>query len=86
MGLGILEDHKLAHVPGTILLDESAGNEDAAQTLDLKHAAGKDSHIILAPQPSEDPNDPLNWSHFRKDLVLLILCFGVVIHAATQVM
>jgi hypothetical protein len=87
MGLGILDDHKLAHVPGTILLDEIAGNADpnTAQTTNLKHATGKDSHIILAPQPSEDPNDPLNWSAFKKDGVLYILCFGAIINAATQV-
>jgi hypothetical protein len=84
MGLGILDDNKLNHVPGTVLLDEEAGHSEE-QTRDLKHATGKDAHIILAPQPSEDPNDPLNWSHFRKDIVLAILCFGAIIHAATQV-
>src|SRR5436190_15307542 len=83
MGLGILEDSKLNHVPGTVLLDEQAGHTED-QTRNLKHGSGKDVHIILAPQPSEDPNDPLNWSQFRKDLVLAILCFGAIINAATQ--
>jgi hypothetical protein len=84
MGLGILDDHKLAHVPGTVLLDEIAGHTEN-ETANLKHATGSESHIILAPQPSEDPNDPLNWSRFKKDFVLTILCFGAVINAATQV-
>ena len=84
MGLGIFEDSKLAHVPGTVLLDEVAGHAKH-QTTNLKHASGKDSHIILAPQPSEDPNDPLNWSAFRKDFVFTILCFGTIVNAATQV-
>lgn len=26
----------------------------------LKHGKGRFSHIILVPQPSDDPNDPLN--------------------------
>jgi hypothetical protein len=85
MGLGILDDDKLPHVPGTVPLDEVAGHTEN-QTADLKHATGKDSNIILAPQPSEDPNDPLNWSHLEKDFVLAILCFGTIINAATQVL
>lgn len=85
MGLGILEDNKvLSHVPGTVLLDEIAGHSES-QTTNLKHATGKEAHIILAPQPSEDPNDPLNWSSFRKDIALYILCFGSIVNAACQV-
>lgn len=26
----------------------------------LKHGKGRYSHVILVPQPSDDPNDPLN--------------------------
>jgi hypothetical protein len=84
MGLGILDSTKLTHVPGTVLLDEEAGHAES-QTGNLKHASGKDSHIILAPQPSEDPNDPLNWSRAKKELVLGILLLGSILNAATQV-
>ena len=84
MGFGILEDSKLSHVPGTVLLDEVAGHAES-QTADLKHGIGKNAHIILAPQPSEDPNDPLNWSSLRKDIVLGVLCLGSIVNAATQV-
>lgn len=85
MGLGILEDDKkLPHVPGTVLLDEISAHVEA-ETLNLKHGTGTESHIILAPQPSEDPNDPLNWSKTKKDVVLAVLCFGAIINAATQV-
>jgi hypothetical protein len=84
MGLGILDDYKLEHVPGTVLLDEKAGHTET-QTQNLKHAGGSDAHIILAPQPSEDPNDPLNWTMFQKDFALFVLCYGAIINAATQV-
>jgi hypothetical protein len=85
MGLGILEDNKiLSHVPGTVLLDEIAGHSENTTT-NLKHGTGADSNIILAPQPSEDPNDPLNWSMFRKNLALYTLCFGSIVNAACQV-
>jgi hypothetical protein len=84
MGLGILDDHKLPHVPGTVILDEEAGHTET-QTQNLKHGEGKDAHIILAPQPSEDPNDPLNWPRFRKDVALFVLGLGAIVNAACQV-
>lgn len=47
--------------PGTVHLVDIEGN------LDEKHAGGKESHdILLVPRPSEDPEDPLNWSFRRK--------------------
>ncbi|KAL9112383.1 MAG: hypothetical protein Q9227_003225 [Pyrenula ochraceoflavens] len=32
-----------------------------------------DGHTILVPQPSEYPEDPLNWSPFKKHLILFII-------------
>jgi hypothetical protein len=29
---------------------------------------------VLVPQPSDDPNDPLNWPKWRKALAFLSLC------------
>lgn len=84
MGLGILEPNTLNHVPGTVLLDQQAAHSEQ-QTGRLKHGGGKDAHIILAPQPSEDPNDPLNWSFLKKHLVLSIIFFGTIIHGVVPV-
>ena len=28
---------------------------------------------MLVPQPSDDPNDPLNWSNLKKNLLLLAI-------------
>ena len=62
---GIIEDTKLDQVPGTVLLDQlTAHSEDV--TGRLKHGTGRNAHIVLVPQPSEDPNDPLNWSTYKK--------------------
>jgi hypothetical protein len=33
-----------------------------------------DSKTVLVPQPSNDPNQPLNWSTWRKVLQMSILC------------
>ena len=80
--LGVLEDHKLPHVPGTIILNEQTAHSEAI-TSGLKHGRGKDSHLVLAPQPSEDPNDPLNWSRSKKLSIVLITGLGAVLNAAT---
>ncbi len=56
------EDHKLGTVPGTGLLSDQGivhGHEvaiDAARN--LKRGSGKHSHVVLIPQPSDDPHDP----------------------------
>jgi hypothetical protein len=36
----------------------------------------KDGHTVLIPQPSDDPRDPLNWSPFKKHVILLIISFA----------
>lgn len=36
----------------------------------------KDGHTLLIPQPSSDPKDPLNWSSFKKHLILLIVSWA----------
>ncbi|KAF2462963.1 MFS general substrate transporter [Lindgomyces ingoldianus] len=79
--LGILEDSKLQHVPATVILsEEQSVTHDA--TAGLRHGTGKDADIILIPQPSEDPNDPLNWSNARKWTIITIIGFGSTLYAS----
>jgi len=59
MGFGILEVQNADHVPGTAVLDEKSAHAES-HTGNLKHVAGH-PEVILVPQPSDDPNDPLNW-------------------------
>ena len=46
----------------------------------LDHGKGIYKDVILVPQPSNSPNDPLNWPQRKKDTSLLIvgLSVGVV--------
>lgn len=51
-----------------------------------------DGRTVLAPQPSSDPNDPLNWSQWKKTVVLLVVSatafladFGSSMGAVTSV-
>jgi hypothetical protein len=83
MGLGVLNYTKLDHVPGTVLLDDRAvDNEESVAILSLKRGTGRNSHIVLAPQPSDDPNDPLNWPRWQRDFVMLIILVGALLYAS----
>ena len=61
MGLGILEDRKLEHVPGTALVLDGNKRREVEQNAAQNHALKyeKTGKILLVPQPSDDPNDPL---------------------------
>lgn len=80
--LGILEDKVLVHVPATVILDDQSAQTEEV-TSQLKHGTGESSHIVLVPQPSEDPNDPLNWSMSKKLTAVMIIGFGACIFAST---
>src|SRR5579862_1102331 len=80
MGLGVLEASEPV-VPGTIQLFDNV--VDAESSIHLKHTP--DGKTILAPQPSDSINDPLNWPTIKKDLVYFILLVDCVmsgVHAA----
>ncbi|CAG8264973.1 unnamed protein product [Penicillium nalgiovense] len=81
MGLGVLEDKKLAHVPGTsdIYEQDSDASEQTPGASGLKCDWSGKQPIILVPQPSDDPNDPLNWPLWRRDVILAILSFVTIL-------
>jgi hypothetical protein len=60
MAWGIFEDKTIKQPPGTVLLDDRTQKLDevSPETAHLK----KQGDTILQPQPSDSPNDPLNWS------------------------
>lgn len=75
---GIIEDTKLDQVPGTVLLDQLTAHSENV-TGRLKHGKGRNANIVLVPQPSEDPNDPLNWSGPKKAAAMYITLFGSIL-------
>jgi hypothetical protein len=48
--------------------------EDATKASGLKLA--KDGHTVLIPQPSDNRDDPLNWSWPKKHLILFVISFA----------
>ncbi|RAK98358.1 putative MFS transporter [Aspergillus ibericus CBS 121593] len=85
MGLGVLDTSTRAHVPGTsdIVKRERATDEPVVHS-SLKYDRSGTVPILLVPQPSDDPNDPLNWPLRRRDATLLVLSFVAVLCATTS--
>lgn len=61
MAFGILESRN-AFPPGTSFLEQVNAPTEVS--------------IVLVPQPSSSPADPLNWSKARKEVFFLTLVFG----------
>jgi hypothetical protein len=55
---------------------EKAVEEGASEELPPNLKTTKDGTIVLIPQPSDDPDDPLNWSWMKKHLVFASLLPG----------
>ncbi|KAK4154812.1 major facilitator superfamily domain-containing protein [Chaetomidium leptoderma] len=75
MPFGIQECKKMEVVPGTAFMndqDDLPAEYSEIPRVQLKHGTGRFKDVILVPQPSDDPNDPLNWPQWRKELVLFI--------------
>ncbi|KAK0666476.1 putative MFS transporter [Cercophora samala] len=93
MGLGVLEDRVMEHVPGTTrYFDDPERPQFSSDGVEgLKCDTSGPMPIILVPQPSDDPNDPLNWPLWKRDLITFVLsvtaifatCLGPILAANT---
>ncbi|KAG9964053.1 serine/threonine kinase 16, partial [Aureobasidium melanogenum] len=82
MGNGVLEPRSgISNVPGTVTLADQALSP-AQDAGNLQHTRGKNKEIILSPQPSNDPNDPLNWSYWRRIAIVCITVYAGSLCAA----
>ncbi|KAJ9134097.1 Major facilitator superfamily transporter [Pleurostoma richardsiae] len=85
MGLGILEDRVMDHVPGTTRYFDDPERPQYAPhegVPGLKCDNSGPVPIILVPQPSDDPNDPLNWPLWKRDVITLILSITAIFGTA----
>ncbi|KAL9024865.1 MAG: hypothetical protein Q9196_006204 [Gyalolechia fulgens] len=62
-------------LPGTAFVLDDTSRPTPFQGTDarLKYDTRGAIPIILVPQPSDDPNDPLNWPLWKRDVILAIL-------------
>ncbi|KAG4420799.1 hypothetical protein IFR04_006079 [Cadophora malorum] len=68
MAFGMLDDKHMELVPGTACMNDQSDIPREYETVprnQWKHGTGRYSHVILVPQPSDSPNDPLNWSIWK---------------------
>jgi hypothetical protein len=65
-------------VPGTVLLEEQS-SLDPNRFQHLKKSTHRGETIILVPQPSDDPNDPLNWPLWRRDAIMLLYAYCTIL-------
>ncbi|SSD61973.1 probable Protein HOL1 [Saccharomycodes ludwigii] len=70
------------YIPGTVDIFIQTSIEDGCLNSKLK--TDPKSGIILMPQPSDSPNDPLNWSPFRKYFHFALMSFITAFTAATS--
>ncbi|KAK1783088.1 major facilitator superfamily domain-containing protein [Copromyces sp. CBS 386.78] len=62
---------------------QSSWTSLASTTRTIKYGRGKHSGVELVPQPSDNPEDPLNWPRWRKEsshyaLLLMVALTGVM--------
>ncbi|KAL5450449.1 hypothetical protein PMIN07_008817 [Paraphaeosphaeria minitans] len=84
MALGIIEPKTSAQLPGTEYLVDTAqtSGEHQYEHAHFKHGKGKKQDIVLVPQPSVDPNDPLLWPVWKREVAFAVLFFNSIIFAA----
>lgn len=85
MPFGILNTRdSVEHVQGTSLLRVDS-LEEAEAASGLERGTGKHATTILIPQPSRDPNDPLRWPLWQRDLIFLLYLYCTILCAGGSV-
>lgn len=85
MPFGILECKKMEVVPGTAFMSDQDDLPPEYSNIPrelLKHGKGRFKDVILVPQPSNSPNDPLNWPQWKKEMILLIVGLSAAVVGA----
>ena len=85
MPFGILDCDKMENVPGTSFMHDQEELPSEYQEIPrdrLKHGTGRFKDIILVPQPSDSPNDPLNWPQWKKEMILVIVGLSAAVVGA----
>ncbi|KAI0088801.1 MFS general substrate transporter [Irpex rosettiformis] len=64
---------------GRLVVDPAEAKIEFGEETANKLKLTDDGRIVLWPQPRDDPEDPQNWSDFRKNLQLVIITLAAII-------
>lgn len=67
------------HNAGRLVVDPEEARIEFGEEVASKLKLTKDGTKVLWPQPTDDPEDPQNWSDFRKNLQLFIVTLAAII-------
>lgn len=79
-----LTQDELEDLPGTRRLFDSDGHMLVTTGTGDAASLKKHGDIVLVPQPTDSPNDPLQWSLARKIWHTALVCFVTALTAATS--
>ena len=88
MAWGVLEDKRNPRPPGTIILSHDASKNDNDHDADTLNNFDPKKHgdTVLEPQPTDSPNDPLNWSMKVKINICFIIIITITANGGIQSM
>ncbi|KAI0691855.1 MFS general substrate transporter [Cytidiella melzeri] len=64
---------------GRLVIDPAEARIEFGDEVADKLKLSQDGTIVLWPQPRDDPDDPQNWSNFRKNLQLFIITLAAIV-------
>jgi len=73
------DSEDVQHNWGRLVVDPEEAKIEFGEERAAKLKKTPDGKWILWPQPTDDPEDPLNWSRWRKNKMLAIYCFGAFV-------
>ncbi|GJE86681.1 MFS general substrate transporter [Phanerochaete sordida] len=67
------------HNAGRLVVDPEEAKIEFGEEVASKLKLSKDGTKVLWPQPTDDPEDPQNWTDFRKNLQLFVITLAAII-------
>lgn len=64
---------------GRLVVDPEQAKVEFGEVMASRLKLSPDGSKVLWPQPANDPNDPQNWSDFRKNMHLIIITMSAVV-------